>query len=207
VRSAHFDHRLLLSMPRLITALVVVPVLIGGITMCWAQSPRSQPSLGLQEQGTPSPSPPSVAIEPQHSPPPPARQDNPGLFQEMGKLFDKILSLKKSDEGGTAASAPPPEGASGAAGDTLRGTGETLSRLAKPSTMVTGRSVCPLAANRTPDCKVAADKLCQSKGYKEGKSLNGDAAESCSPKVLIPGRARKPDDCRTDTYVTSALCQ
>jgi hypothetical protein len=25
--------------------------------------------------------------------------------------------------------------------------------------------------------------------------------------VLIPGRQRKPDDCRTDNYVTSALCQ
>jgi hypothetical protein len=25
--------------------------------------------------------------------------------------------------------------------------------------------------------------------------------------VLIPGRARKPDDCRTDNYVTTALCQ
>jgi hypothetical protein len=89
----------------------------------------------------------------------------------------------------------------------LQSTGETLSRLAKPSTMVSGRSACPVMADRTPDCKVGADKLCQSKGYKEGKSLNTDAAEHCSPKVLIPGRARKPDDCRTDTYVTSALCQ
>jgi hypothetical protein len=73
--------------------------------------------------------------------------------------------------------------------------------------MVAGHSACPLAANRTPDCKAGADRLCQSKGYKEGKSLNTDATESCSAKVLIPGRARKPDDCRTDTYVTSALCQ
>ncbi|WP_407160789.1 hypothetical protein [Bradyrhizobium sp. STM 3557] len=181
-------------------------MLIGGTATGWTQSPRSQPSLGLQEQGSP-PSSPSGATEPQQSQPPPVRQDNPGLFQDMGKLFDKILPLRKSDEGGTATGAAPSEGTSGAAGDALKGTGETLSRLAKPSTMVTGRSVCPLAANRTPDCKMAADKLCQSKGYKEGKSLNSDAAESCSPKVLIPGRARKPDDCRTDTYVTSALCQ
>jgi hypothetical protein len=172
----------------------------------WSQSPRSQPSLGLQEQEAPPPS--SLgATELQQSQPPPVRQDNPGLFQEMGRLFDKILPLKKSDEGGAATSAAPSEGTSGATSDALKGTGETLSRLAKPSTMVTGRSVCPLATNRTPDCKMAADKLCQSKGYKEGKSLNSDAAESCSPKVLIPGRARKPDDCRTDTYVTSALCQ
>ena len=68
-------------------------------------------------------------------------------------------------------------------------------------------SVCPVAANGAPDCKIAADKLCQSKGYKEGKSLNMDSAETCSPKVLIPGRTRKPDDCRTDNFVTRAMCQ
>ena len=28
-----------------------------------------------------------------------------------------------------------------------------------------------------------------------------------SAKVLIPGGQREPDDCRTDTFVTSALCQ
>ena len=43
--------------------------------------------------------------------------------------------------------------------------------------------------------------------YKEGNSLGTDSAETCSAKVLIPGRQRKPDDCRTDTFVTTALCQ
>jgi hypothetical protein len=63
------------------------------------------------------------------------------------------------------------------------------------------------SANGAPDCKAGADKLCQSKGFKEGKSLNSDSAETCSAKVLIPGRTRKPDDCRTDNYITRALCQ
>ena len=70
-----------------------------------------------------------------------------------------------------------------------------------------GRIKCPVSANGAPDCKAGADKLCQDKGFKEGKSLTVDSAETCSPKVLIPGRARKPDDCRTDNYVTRALCQ
>ncbi len=85
--------------------------------------------------------------------------------------------------------------------------GETLSRLAKPSSMVAGRMICPVSANGAPDCKLGADKLCQSKGFKEGNSLNTDSAESCSAKLLIPGRTRKPDDCRRDNYVTHALCQ
>jgi len=53
----------------------------------------------------------------------------------------------------------------------------------------------------------AAIQSDQAKGFKEGKSLASDSAETCSAKVLIPGRTRKPGDCRTDTYVTSALCQ
>ena len=54
--------------------------------------------------------------------------------------------------------------------------------------MVSGRAACPVSANGAPDCKVGADKLCQSKGYKEGKSLDTDSAETCSPKVYLPGR-------------------
>jgi hypothetical protein len=85
--------------------------------------------------------------------------------------------------------------------------GDSLTNMAKPSTMVKGRAACLVAANGAPDCKAGADKLCQSKGYKEGKSLDTDAAEKCSPKVFIPGRQRELGDCKTENYVTRALCQ
>lgn len=142
----------------------------------WTQS--APPALGAQEQAAPAGSTPA----------PPAREENPGLINEMGKLFDKLPSIL-----------PPIKSPS----ETMDG----LSRLARPSTMVSGRVICPISANGAPDCKQAADQLCQGKGYKEGKSLNADSAEKCSAKVLIPGRQRKPDDCRTETFVTSALCQ
>jgi hypothetical protein len=51
-----------------------------------------------------------------------------------------------------------------------------------------------------------ADKLRQTRAFKQGKSLSNDAAVTCPAKVLIPGRARKPDDRRTDHDVTCALC-
>ncbi|MDF0519060.1 hypothetical protein P0R31_17635 [Bradyrhizobium yuanmingense] len=149
-----------------------------------ARPQSAAPALGLQQQGAqagPSPSTPAPSA-------PPAREENPGLINEMGKLFDKLPSIL-----------PPIKSPS----ETM----DDLSRLAKPSTMVSGRVICPVSANGAPDCKQAADQLCQGKGYKEGKSLNADSAEKCSAKVLIPGRQRKPDDCRTDTFVTSALCQ
>ena len=158
-----------------------------------------QPSLGLQEQ--PPQQAPTQPPAPQGEP---ARPENPGLINEMGKLFDKILPPLKSpsetiDDLNTRAKEVVKDAATDA--------GNALSRLAKPGSMVSGRVICPVVANGTPDCKLGADKLCQSKGYKDGKSLNTDSAQSCSAKVLIPGRPRKPDDCHTDNYVTTALCQ
>ncbi|WP_407115307.1 hypothetical protein [Bradyrhizobium sp. LMG 9283] len=159
-----------------------VLLLLGGGETGWTQS--APPALGLQEQGVQAASPPSTPAPSA----PPAHEENPGLINEMGKLFDKLPAIL-----------PPIKSPSETMND--------LSRLAKPSTMVSGRVVCPVSSNGAPDCKQAADQLCQGKGYKEGKSLNADSAEKCSAKVLIPGRQRKPDDCRTDTFVTSALCQ
>jgi hypothetical protein len=187
-------------------------VVVLSATAAWAQS---APSVGLREA---PPQPPAAAP----APPP----SNPGLVEELGKLFEKIsiIPLKPSGDvrneppsaGSTPAgapggqAAPPPAVAPTGSDNTtsvLKETGDTLSRLARPSSMITGRSLCPIAANGTPDCKLGADRLCQGKGHKEGKSLNTDSAETCSARVLIPGRQRKPGDCRTDTFVTSALCQ
>src|SRR6185312_6208547 len=128
------------------------------------------------------PTPPPTAGEQEQPRPAP---ENPGLIHEMGKLIERNARAK----------------------DAVKDAGNALSRLAKPGSMVSGRTICPAGADGTPDCRVAADRLCQSKGYKEGKSLNTDSAQTCSAKVLIPGRQRKPDDCRTDNYVTTALCQ
>jgi len=162
----------------------------------WPQAASPPPAAGVQE-------PAQQAAPPQGATPPPAREENPGLVNEIGKLFEKSLSIL-----------PPLKSPqqtiddwNARAKDAAQGASDSLSRLARPASMVSGRMICPVSANGSPDCKLGADKLCQSKGYKDGKSLNTDSAETCSAKVLIPGRARKPDDCRTDNYVTSALCQ
>jgi hypothetical protein len=175
-----------------------LPIAIG---CAWSQDAAPAPSLGLQEpsQSQPQQTPPRKDESPAASP----RPENPGLINEIGKLFEKSLSVLPPLK-------TPPEAIddlNARAKDAARDAGDTLSRLARPSSMVSGRTICPPAANGTADCKMGADKLCQSKGYKEGKSLNTDWAETCSAKVFIPGRRRKPDDCRTDNYVTAALCQ
>ena len=162
---------------------LAVVTLLATVGTAWpqAQPPGQPPSLGVQDQAAPAPQQPP---------------ENPGLINEMSKLIDRITPSIKGP------------------GETIddlnaraKDAGEALSRLAKPGSMVSGRTICPAGGDGTPNCKAAADKLCQTKGYKEGKSLNTDSAQTCSAKVLIPGRQRKPDDCRTDNFVTTALCQ
>ena len=162
----------------------------------WSQATPG-PSLGMQ-----SPAQQSVPAQPapqQIEPPPSPREENPGLINEIGKLFEKSKSLL------------PPLKGPGETMDDLnaraKSAGESLSNIAKPSMMVSGRAACLVAANGAPDCKAGAERLCQSKGYKEGKSLDMDAAEKCSPIVYLPGRKREPGDCKTENYVTRALCQ
>lgn len=91
--------------------------------------------------------------------------------------------------------------------DSLGRATDGLGRLARPTSVATGRVVCKVAANGAPDCKSAADKLCQSKGFTSGNSIESDAAESCPARVLMSGRPPEPGECRTDNYVTRALCQ
>ena len=153
----------------------------------WTQT--APPSLGLQSPAQQSaPAAPAPSQQPE---PPPARDENPGLINELGKLWDKMPKIKSPSE----------------TLEDIKGAGESLSNMAKPSTMVTGRMACVVAANGAPDSKAGADRLCQSKGYKEGKSLDSDAVEKCSPKVFIPGRKREPGDCKTENFVIKALCQ
>lgn len=179
---------------------LVSQMLMFATDAAWPQSPSPPPSsLGVQ-----APAQQAAPAQAEPAPPPaPPREESPGLIDELEKLWDKSKSmlptLKSPQE--------TIDDLNARAKDATRDAGESLSRLAKPSSMVSGRMACPVSSNGAPDCKLGADKLCQSKGFKEGKSLNADSAETCSARVLIPGRVRKPDDCRTDTYVTRALCQ
>jgi len=185
-----------LRAPVAIAALALSMSLIGGDT-AWSQA-APPASLGVQ---SPAQQPVPDQPAPQQSEPPlaPPERENPGLLNEIGKLFEKSKSIL------------PPLKSPGETIDDLharaRDAGESLSNMARPSLMVTGRAACVVAANGAPDCKAGADRLCQSKGYKEGKSLDTDAAEKCSAKVFLPGRKREPGDCKTENYVTKALCQ
>jgi hypothetical protein len=175
-------------------AALLMAVMAGGVA--WSQS-APPPSSDVQAPVAPAAPDRSAPLQNEPAPPPP--EENPGLINEMGKLFEKSLSIL-----------PPIKSPSETIDDLnarAKDAGESLSRLAKPSSMATGRMGCPVAANGAPDCKAGADKLCQAKGYKEGKSLTFDSSEKCSAKVYMPGYKRQAGDCHTDYFVTRALCQ
>jgi hypothetical protein len=197
-------HVPVLCRTRIATAGAVLSIFVLATSAAWPQA--AAPSPGIQSPAQPSipdrsqPQQPAQAENDPASPPP---AENPGLLNELGKLLEKsksILPTIKSPQ-------ETIEDLNTRAKDATKDAGDGLSRLTKPSLMVTGRMGCPVSANGAPDCKAGADKLCQSKGYQEGKSLDTDAAEKCSAKAYLPGRKREPGDCRTENYVTRALCQ
>ncbi|MGH6680289.1 MAG: hypothetical protein ACREDL_15485 [Bradyrhizobium sp.] len=169
-------------------------MLIAGPNSAVAQATSSHPALGPSGQ---------ASARASSQPAPPRQADNPGLINEVGKLFRKSLSILPA----LKSPSETIEDIHARARDAAKDAGDALSGLARPGSMVSGRMICPFVGHGTPDCHQAADRLCQSKGFKKGSSLNTDSAETCSLKVLIPGRARKPGDCHVDSYVTAALCQ
>ena len=151
--------------------------------LAWPQ-PATQPMPSSQAPAQPAPQQSEPAPEP-------APKENPGLINEIGKLLEKPASLLPTLKG-------PKE--------TIDDAADALSRWTT-SAGVKGRTACPPAANGAPDCKAAADKLCQGKGFKQGQSLDVDTARNCSARSLLSGRKPEESECRTDTYVTRAVCQ
>jgi hypothetical protein len=142
----------------------------------------------------PAPDQPASAVAP-------PRGDNPGLFNEIGKLFDNPSSMLPS-----LPTLKSPKEAIDDFNARTKDAADGLSRLTSPL-VVRGRVACPVTANGGPDCKAASDKLCQTKGFKEGKSLDTDQAQACSAAALLSGGNKEPGNCRTENYVTRALCQ
>lgn len=72
--------------------------------------------------------------------------------------------------------------------------------------VIAGHARCEIAPNGAPDCNAAADALCKGQGLGTGKSLDMTTSEVCPPEVYLAGRRTDPS-CRTETFVSRALCQ
>lgn len=166
-------------------------------TTTWSQQQARPPQQQLAPAQTPS--------EPQPAPEPPA-QSNPGLVEEIGKLLKDSASSIKDSASGLTSKLPSPRDAIDGINNSAKGATDSLTRIAPPlsgQTMVSGRALCPPAGNGAPDCKIASDQLCKEKGYKEGRSIDIESSQKCSAKAYFSGGGA----CRTENFVTRAVCQ
>lgn len=171
--------------------IAAVSVAMVATTAAWPQQAQPQLQVAPSQQSAPPAGPP----------PPVPEKSNPGLIEEVGKL----LKDSASGLGSTLPAIPTPsqtlEGLNSSAKDAT----DSLKRIAPLSgqTMATGRMLCPPAANGAPDCKRGADQLCKEKGYTEGRSVDVESTQKCSAKAYFSGNGA----CRTENFVTRAVCQ
>jgi hypothetical protein len=154
-----------------------------------------------QAQTAPAEPPPSASLAPQSPPAAPGpvappSSSPPGLIDKLGDW------LRDSAEGVSSGLKDTQQRIQ----DINKGTLDTLTSIPVAG-FASGRSLCPRSANGAPDCYAATEKLCKEKGYTTGRSLDTESAETCNPRIFLPGYQRKPGDCRTDTFVTRAACQ
>ncbi len=131
----------------------------------------------------------------------PANQ--PGFLDAVSRWFqDSAANLNSSLKGTQENLNTLGDQATGAAKDIA----DSVSRL--PNTrVVTARERCVLASNGAPDCRAAAEAVCKANGLPTGKSLDIQTSEDCPVQVWLSGRAPKPGECKTLTFVTKAICQ
>jgi hypothetical protein len=148
--------------------------------------------------------PPSASLAPQ-PPPEPSPGPSPEAPQSSGRpgLLDKLGDwLRDSTDGVSTGLKDTQQRIQ----DLNKGTLDTLTNIPVAG-FTTGRALCPRSANGAPDCYAATDKLCKDKGYNTGRSLDIESAETCNPRIYLPGYQRKAGDCRLETFVTRAACQ
>lgn len=151
----------------------------------------------------------ALAFAQDAAPPSDNPKEDTGFFAAVGRWFSQQSANVNStfkdarqkvegfgQEAGAAAKSTV-EGAKDAAG--------AVARIPNVRT-VSGHEKCQVAPNGAPDCVAAANAICKTKGFDSGRSLDMTTAEICPPKVWMAGRSTGPE-CRTETFVSRAVCQ
>ncbi len=138
-----------------------------------------------------------------------AAPEGRGLFGNITHWFDEQVSRVGSGFKGARSGV---ENISRDAGVAAKSTVDTAKDAAGAVTripgarVVTGHEKCAIAPNGAPDCVIAANAMCKSKGFASGNSVDMTTAEVCPANVYLAGRNSGPE-CRSETFVSRALCQ
>jgi hypothetical protein len=153
-----------------------------------SQSPGQATSQGQGPSRAPGQGPGQVPGDPNGNAPLPNSTFRPGFIDEFNRWLEEGASKFKSG--------------------VQRAQDKVDSVVGLPSTRATsGRERCARAQNGAPDCQAAAVALCRGKGFQTGKSLDTQSEQKCPAQVLLRGRPPSEVECRTETFVTRALCQ
>jgi hypothetical protein len=154
---------------------------------------------------------PLTAMAQDASPQPPhAEQQAPGFLESAGKWLDRQVHGAKAMFGHVGKGVQDFGHEAGVAArstaDTAKDAAEGVASKLSPASVIDGHEVCKTAPNGAPDCVAAANAICKAKGFKTGKSVDMTTAETCPAKVYLSGRSNGAE-CKTETFVSSALCQ
>jgi hypothetical protein len=171
------------------TATVLIALALFGVGVPWLAALAQDVAPPTAQ---PDPQPPAMQV--------PDGSYKPGFIDAMGRWLDegrskfdsqlkdaqdKILQLHNQTQ------------------DNVKDAAGALVRL--PSTrLIDGRERCEVAPNGAPDCRMASAALCRGKGFQGGTPFGTQSEENCSARPLLSGR---PPECRTETFVTRAVCQ
>jgi hypothetical protein len=186
-------------------ALIVIPAM--------AQSPAPlPPPTQNYVPSVPAPAPAEVYV-----PPPSPPQNKPGLFEAIGRFFDRGTSTfrehltgakQRMDDLGDQAASDTKQIEKGAAevgkgaAEATKSAVDAVARLPTARVM-RGRERCEVAPNGAPDCVAAAEALCRKHGFAGGKSMDFTSAEECPAKSYIG----QGGECTTVTFISQAMCQ
>jgi hypothetical protein len=190
--SALIDHRIGLA----------AAVLAGCLTVAAAQAQQLQ-HVPQQQQDPQSSEPvpyvvdPPSTVPPEEAPPPSGYR--PGFIDALGRwLGDSKAALDSQMKSTQETLGTLGSQARDAAGNVM---------VVPGSRVITGRQLCPPAANGAPDCQQGVVALCRTKGMEAGRSLDVTSSQRCPAKVWMSGRPPKDGECRLETFVTRAVCQ
>lgn len=162
--------------------------------------PAQIQTLPAQPQAVP-PAPSTGAAPPAPAPEaaPPKKE---GFFDSLEKWWDKSAadlkaSVDKSQEDWRKLNERNEKAAKEAA--------DAFSKLSS-TRIVEGREICAIAPNGSPDCNMAAEKICKTKGFTLGKSADIQTHRKCSARAWLSGNPSE-SACTTETIVTKAACQ
>lgn len=173
-------------------ALVVLPV-SPATAQQMPPAPGVAPAQGPQQQ-----QPPPLAPTPGTAP---AKED--GFLDALGRWWDKSSAdfkarLDESNENLRKLNERNEKAAKEAA--------EALSKQLGAVRIVPGRELCEVAPNGSPDCQIAAEKICKGQGFASGKSADVQTSRKCSARAWLSGES-SDRACTFETFVVKAACQ